>query len=458
MAWPLPSQFRVMLQNPRVAFRDARLRECCVERDAMGQPRPWSGAFAVVYKAFDGDDQRPFAIRTFSSESPERRQRYEQISEYLKGRKVGCMVDFEYREETIRSAGDGKWYPLVLMDWVEGLTLFEYVRARCLTGRVASLAKAARHWLGLVQELADAGIAHGDLQHANVLVTRAGRLKLVDYDGLCVPALVGERNLEVGVPPYQHPGRNPETRLSLALDNFSALVIYVALRALAAEPGLWAEHVEQHEYDKLLFRVDDFRDPAASTLYRDLKRSPDREVRRLAKILWAAAAADIGEVPRLADLVDTQTGVRPQPGQQEAAPAGNQPAAEEADSSFDSPRVILEVIAGPIQGKRFVFDRRDTFVFGRGRDCHARISKDPRVSRHHFLLEIAPPRIRIRDLGSRNGTFVNGVRYGGGQRAGDAKHGAGRDYPEQALRHGDEITVGRTTIRVAIEDPERVSR
>ena len=54
------------------------------------------------------------------------------------------MVAFEYRDEAIRSAGDGKWYPLVLMDWVEGATLFEYVRARCLTGRVESVANAAQ--------------------------------------------------------------------------------------------------------------------------------------------------------------------------------------------------------------------------------------------------------------------------------------------------------------------------
>ena len=125
MAWPLPSHFSVILQNPQVAFRDPRLRACQVERNAMGQPRPWAGAFAVVYKGITTDDQRPFAIRTFSSESPQRRDRYRCVSEYLKRCHLGCMVDFEYRDESIRSSGDGQWYPLVLMDWVEGVTLFE---------------------------------------------------------------------------------------------------------------------------------------------------------------------------------------------------------------------------------------------------------------------------------------------------------------------------------------------
>ena len=121
----------------------------------------------------------------------------------------------------------------------------------------------ADRWLEAVQELADASVAHGDLQHANVMVTPAGEVKLVDYDGMCVPALVGRRNLEVGVEPYQHPDRNATTLLSLDLDNFSALVIYVALRALAIQPALWLKYVEQPGYDKLLFRREDFQAPGA---------------------------------------------------------------------------------------------------------------------------------------------------------------------------------------------------
>ena len=71
----------------------------------------------------------------------------------------------------------------------------------------------------------------------------------------------------------------------------------MALRALAAEPGLWARHVEQSGYDKLLFRTEDFAAERPRRLYADLKNSPDREVRRLARILWAAAAGDMGESP-----------------------------------------------------------------------------------------------------------------------------------------------------------------
>lgn len=318
MSWPLASHFSAMLQNPRLAFRDPKLKQCRIEKDRSNQPRPWSGAFAVVYKGILPDGEGPVAVRVFTTESPERRERYEAIGAYLKTRRLGCLVDFEYRDESIRSAGDGKWYPLILMDWVEGETLFHWVGSRCREGNQEALAAAAAGWVDLVKELADARIAHGDLQDANVMVTRDGRLKLVDYDCMCVPALVGRRNLEVGVEPYQHPDRNERTRLSHDLDRFSALVIYVALRALAAEPALWRKYVEEPAHDKLLFRTDDFRASGADTkrwspspLVRELMNSPAEDVRDLTARLFGESGesplveAPMDRLPTLAQLTNS---------------------------------------------------------------------------------------------------------------------------------------------------------
>ena len=305
MPWPLPSHFSSMLQKADAAFsRSAAAR--AASRKTRWIPARGPGPAISRWSTRELTPTIvPSPSASLAANRPERAEAaYQRVAEYLSERKLDCLVAFEYRDEAIRSAGDGKWYPMLVMDWVEGATLLEYVRSRSIAGRVESLANAARHWVNLVRELCDAEIAHGDLQHANILVTRAGRLKLVDYDGLCVPALAGRRNLELGLAPYQHPQRNGDTLLSPSLDNFSALLIYVALRALAAEPGLWARYVEQPGYDKLLFRSQDFADRKTSTLYADLKNSPDREVSRLARILWAAAAADIGEVPRLGDLLD----------------------------------------------------------------------------------------------------------------------------------------------------------
>ncbi len=143
--------------------------------------------------------------------------------------------------------------------------------------------------------MSDNSVAHGDLQHANVMVTPAWQIKLVDYDGMCVPPLVGRRNLEVGVEPYQHRERGAGTLLSLDLDNFSALVIYVALRALAIQPALWPKYVEQLGYDKLLFRREDFQAPAQSPLYYDLMQLGNSDLRGLSReALRPLAGADGG--------------------------------------------------------------------------------------------------------------------------------------------------------------------
>jgi hypothetical protein len=128
-----------MVQNPRIAFRDPLLQACRITRDQLGQPRPWAGSFAVVYKGVDPRG-KAWAIRAFTSESAERRERYQCVTRHLQGRELNCLVAFEYRDDAIRSAGDGRWYPLVLMDWVEGLTLFQWVRRRCLMQKTASLA------------------------------------------------------------------------------------------------------------------------------------------------------------------------------------------------------------------------------------------------------------------------------------------------------------------------------
>lgn len=96
-------------------------------------------------------------------------------------------------------------------------------------------------------------------------------------------------------------------------------------------------------------------------------------------------------------------------------------------------RVTLHVVAGPQTGRDFSFDQHDTFMIGRSEDAQFCLPHDRFFSRHHCLLEIAPPQCFLRDLGSTNGTFVNGVRV------------------ETAyLKHGDRIQGGETVLQVEV--------
>ncbi len=98
----------------------------------------------------------------------------------------------------------------------------------------------------------------------------------------------------------------------------------------------------------------------------------------------------------------------------------------------DKMSVTLRVTAGPHLGEEFSFDRHDTFVVGR-KQAHFSVPDDSFLSRNHFLVEIDPPRCLIKDLGSRNGTKVNG-KY----------------VKEYLLQDGDIITAGHSSFAVQI--------
>jgi hypothetical protein len=302
-SWPTAANFSTVLQNPRVAFRDKELQQVEIEWDPQTrQPKVRPGSYANVYRATHPNGLRQ-AIRVFTSACAERRERYQAIGDYLQSRRLACLVSFTYTENGIRSAGDGKFYPLVTMDWIDGENLQDWVRAQCLQKNQKSLARVTELWVEAVRELAAARIAHGDLQQGNVMISVRNEVKLVDYDCMCVPALEGRKNLEIGLDPYQHPDRNGETRLNKELDNFSAIVIHVALKALAASPDLWTPFVEKKAYDKLLFQHDDLHAPGQSQLIQALMRSPDRDVPRLCQGLLDLVHADIGQVPRLEEFL-----------------------------------------------------------------------------------------------------------------------------------------------------------
>jgi eukaryotic-like serine/threonine-protein kinase len=104
------------------------------------------------------------------------------------------------------------------------------------------------------------------------------------------------------------------------------------------------------------------------------------------------------------------------------------------NSSRCSVPVELQVIAGPHRGQTFTFDHRESFLVGRTTECHLQMTGDDRFfSRKHFLIEANPPRCRVIDLGSRNGTFVNGERI-----------------RVRELKHGDEVRAGHTVFRVVV--------
>jgi hypothetical protein len=146
------------------------------------------------------------------------------------------------------------------MEWVMGCQLNEYLEKNLNNKK--KLQALETHWAEMLREIEDAKIGHADLQHGNVLVTDAGELKLIDYDGMWVPALKGKGSHEMGHPDYQSPQRTDKD-FDLGVDEFSGNIIQMSIRALSMKPELWKKY---NNGDNLLFRRGDYLDPDALLL------------------------------------------------------------------------------------------------------------------------------------------------------------------------------------------------
>jgi len=294
--WPSARYFTEAIQCPSICFSHPQLRNTLPAVDRLGMPLVTSGQFAYVYKLKSMNDGGDFAVRCFRGYLGDRDQRYRAIQEHLKTSPVLHLSDFTYAPEGILVGGQR--FPILFMKWLEGPTLDLYIRE--MLRRPEVLLHLCEEWKRLVSALRASGIAHGDLQHGNIIVEH-GQLRLVDHDGMFVTAMAGWTASEVGHQHYQHPRRNAQ-HFDINLDNFSSLVIYLSLLSLAERPSLWQEHHDEN----LLFTKTDFIDPTASSLFAKI-REIGPEHRRLADVLADAATGSPAEVPYLLDLVKTKS-------------------------------------------------------------------------------------------------------------------------------------------------------
>ncbi|MEX0820748.1 MAG: hypothetical protein WD021_01275 [Rhodothermales bacterium] len=262
MSYPTPGAYQEAVQFPESAFTDPILREAEPEETVLGLPRAITGAFAVVFPLVSRGAR--WAVKCFVTDVRDQESRYRAVAEHLLAVDLSYTVPFDYQEGGIEV--EGERYPILKMEWIEAEALNAYVaRHRDDEGAMDDL---IARWRRMVQALEEAEIAHGDLQHGNVLVEDDGGLRLVDYDTMLVPALWGRKSPEVGHRNYQHPDRD-EHHSGPYLDRFAALVVDTGLRAVAARPDLWERY---DTGENLLFRSSDLIDPDGSALFEELHR------------------------------------------------------------------------------------------------------------------------------------------------------------------------------------------
>ncbi|MEU5887439.1 hypothetical protein ABZ835_11430 [Streptomyces sp. NPDC047461] len=303
--FPSGADYAEALQHTQLCFRHPELKGARPELTKLGLPRAISGAFASVFSLTSPSSGQRYAIKCFTRHVPDQERRYEAISSRLAQLDPAELsqpwnLGFEYLPDAISVGRDR--YPVLKMEWVEAVTLSSWLddnhAHRFAVDRLADRFEA------LADDLATHAIAHGDLQHGNLLVASDDTLRLVDYDGMYVPALAGMGGTERGHRNYQSPMRGNDD-FGVELDRFSAWVIFLSLKAIASDPALW-NRLHEPSGEFLLLTEDDFKNPGGSTRLQTLLAHPDRTVSGLADQVRSLAFQPLDVLPPLAAAVPRQ--------------------------------------------------------------------------------------------------------------------------------------------------------
>lgn len=292
---PTITQFTEAVQNPGLSLRIPQLANPRISRNQRGQPLVWAGNFAAVYQL--QSNQSTWAVRCFTTPPNGKQLHYRLLDNALQNRNIPCLSPFLFHQEGILVSG--RKFPVITMEWINGLRLDAKIPQ--LLNHPRQLRTLAASILNAAQTLENNGLAHNDLQHANIIVQDDGAIKLVDYDAFYLPEYQGRPTPEAGHPNYQHPNKTLN-HFSPRSDRFPALVILLSLQALAADPSLW----KFHNQDNLIFTRQDFLSPQTSPVINQTARSPDPDVRNLADTLIRILAQSPDDAPSIDQLATSQ--------------------------------------------------------------------------------------------------------------------------------------------------------
>jgi hypothetical protein len=305
---PSRSDYSAALKNLGTQIAVAELKPYQVELTKRGEPKVYSGGFAMTCPIKHPTTGRKKALRLFVVLTADLEQRYQAISQFVTQHiGTGIFADVKYLRQGIR-VGTGL-YPICYMDWVEGLTLAEYIRNHIHNGDYDRITPLPDAFVEMIDALRGINAAHGDLSGENIMALPDGRLVLVDYDGMFVPALNGFAPCVAGQYNFQHPQRFTSAYsgyFGAYQDNFSSIALYLALKALALDPTIQDRHGDD---GRILFKKDDYADPDASALLAEMEQHD--ELAGLVEQFRQICKNDLDGCPTLSDFLKGRlTGAR----------------------------------------------------------------------------------------------------------------------------------------------------
>ena len=285
MQYPLISEYLAAIREAKDNLD--KLSHLMPVLDKYGEPYRSSGAFAVVFKMKDEQTGKCYALKCFTEEQEGRAEAYRQIAEELEFVDSPYITSVKYLEKEIfvDSNCENEEFPVLLMDWIEGETMETYIAANYTDTHAMSM--LCYRFCKMAAWLRSQSFAHGDIKPDNIMVRPDGTLTLIDYDGMFVPAMKGQKSPTIGTKDFSHPLRTIDD-FDETIDDFALVSIALSLKAISLDPSLLQTYGAS---DRLLFSAADYLDLSKSNTFTALQGfMADEEARTLLAMFLLASA------------------------------------------------------------------------------------------------------------------------------------------------------------------------
>lgn len=258
MQYPLISEYVRAIQDASNNLDE--LAHLVPVQDDHGEPYRSSGAFAVVFKMKDEQTGKCYALKCFTEEQEGRAEAYRQIADELEFVDSSYITSVKYldKEIFVDSSCEEDEFPVLLMDWIDGETMENYIAENYQDNY--TMAMLCYRFCKMAAWLRSQPFAHGDIKPDNIMVRPDGNLTLVDYDGMFVPAMKGQKSPTIGTKDFSHPLRTVDD-FDETIDDFALASIALSLKAVSLKPSLLDVYGAA---DRLLFSAEDYRDVSKS--------------------------------------------------------------------------------------------------------------------------------------------------------------------------------------------------
>ena len=283
MQYPLISEYVRAIQD--ASSNLDKLAHLVPVLDNHGEPYRSSGAFAVVFKMKDEQTGKCYALKCFTEEQEGRAEAYRQIADELEFVDSSYITSVKYldKEIFVDSSCEEDEFPILLMDWIDGETMETYIAENYQDNY--TMAMLCYRFCKMAAWLRSQPFAHGDIKPDNIMVRPDGTLTLVDYDGMFVPAMKGQKSPTIGTKDFSHPLRTVDD-FDETIDDFALASIALSLKAISLKPSLLDEYGAA---DRLLFSAEDYRDLSKSKVLAALQElMNDEEVNTLLSLFLLA--------------------------------------------------------------------------------------------------------------------------------------------------------------------------